>query len=483
MTDTVLTETMVIPPPEPPPPPVAGPGDWARRNLFRSPVDAVVTIVAGVIAGYIVYRLARFVFVTGRWDIVRVNLKLFMVGRYPDDELWRIGVVLTGLALYGGLVAGFIAHRRIVTGRTDPDAPELPRWRTAVALALRLWPLLVGVALLLLLSSSPGPWVVAGAAAVAAIVGRLLGPRLPRRAPLVLVVLGIVGFAVAVWFLARPSGWDNWGGLMLNLFLAVTGITLCFPLGVLLAVGRAAGRDGGNRFNALLAAVVLGLLPIVVYLVVGVNQVVSWSTAVVLAAAAALTAAGWRLGRSSGLPLVRALSVGYIEAFRGVPLFVLLLLSYLALGFFLPTWYDNPPGLVARSIVAITLFTAAYVAEIVRGGLQSLPKGQTEAAQALGLSPVKTLGMVVLPQALRNVIPALVGQFISLFKDTTLAAAAMSLLDLLNVAKAVPSQSVFQGQGLTAETLSFVMLVFWVGCITMSRESQRLERKLGVGTR
>ncbi len=483
MTDTVLTETMAVPPPEPPPPPSAGAGDWVRRNLFRSRVDGVVTIVAGAIAGYVIYRLARFVFVTGRWDIVRSNLKLFMVGRYPDDDLWRIGVVLAGFALYGGLVAGFIARRRVMTGRVDPDAPTRGPVRTALALLGRLWPLVVGVGLLLLLASSPGPWILVGATLLAALVGRMLGPRLPRRAPLALVVVGLAGFIAAIWFLAQPWGWDGWGGLMLNVFLAVAGITLCFPLGVLLAVGRAAGREGGNRFNGFLAAVVLGVLPLIVYAVVGINAVTSWTTVVVLVMAAALAAAGWRLGRASGLPLVRALSIGYIEAFRGVPLFVLLLLSYLALGFFLPTWYDDPPGLVVRSIVAITLFTAAYVAEIVRGGLQSLPKGQTEAAQALGLSPVKTLGLVVLPQALRNVIPALVGQFISLFKDTTLAAAAMSLLDLLNVAKAVPSQPAFQGQGLTAETLSFVMFVFWVGCITMSRESQRLERKLGVGTR
>ena len=117
---------------------------------------------------------------------------------------------------------------------------------------------------------------------------------------------------------------------MLNLFLAVAGIALCFPLGVLLA-----------------------------------------------------------LGRRSKLPLIRAVSVGYIELFRGVPLYVLLLMSAIALGFFLPTWVDNPPGLVVRAIVVFTLFTAAYVAEIVRGGLQSLPRGQTEAAQALGLSPVQ----------------------------------------------------------------------------------------------
>ena len=141
------------------------------------------------------------------------------------------------------------------------------------------------------------------------------------------------------------------------------------------------------------------------------------------------------------------------------------------------------PGLVVRAIVVFTLFTAAYIAEIVRGGLQSLPRGQTEAAQALGLSPVKTTALIVLPQALRNVIPAIVGQFISLFKDTTLAGAAMGLLDVLSVADAVDGADRLPRPGARAETISFVMLLFWVGCITMSRESQRLERRLGVGTR
>ena len=273
-------------------------------------------------------------------------------------------------------------------------------------------------------ATSIGPWLIALGVIAAGVVGRLAGARLPRGSIAWLVLAGIAGSFVLVWFLARPIGWDDWSGMMLNLFLAVAGIALCFPLGVLLA-----------------------------------------------------------LGRRSKLPLIRAVSVGYIELFRGVPLYVLLLMAGIALGFFLPTWVDNPPGLVVRAIVVFILFTAAYVAEIVRGGLQSLPRGQTEAAQSLGLSPVKTTFLIVLPQALRNVIPALVGQFISLFKDTTLAGAAMGLLDVLGVARAVTAQPDFRGQGLSAETLSFVMLLFWVGCITMSRESQRLERKLGVGLR
>ncbi len=486
MTDTVFTETMAIPPPEPPRPPAAGPGDWARRNLFRSPIDVVVTLVSGAVVGYVLYRLARYVFVTGRWDIVRVNLRLFLVGRYPVDELWRISLALVVTAFMGGLVAGYVARRRVLTGRGDPVVPR-PWWRRGLDLILRLWPLIVGVVLLLLLSSTIGPWLTVLGMIVAAAVGRVLGGRLPVRSTLWFVAAVVAVAAVLVWFLSVPLPWDEWSGLMLNLFLAAAAITLCFPFGVLLAVGRVAGGRMGSTFNATFAAIVLALLPIVLYLLLtGGSSIVSWATLIVLGIAAAMAFGGWRLGRRSKLPLVRAISVGYIELFRGVPLYVLLLLSYLALGFFLPTWLPSwleDPSLASRAIIALTIFTAAYVAEIVRGGLQSLPRGQTEAAEALGLSPVKTTALIVLPQALRNVIPGLVGQFISLFKDTTLVGAAMTLFDVGQVADVVTAQPEFRGQGLTAETYSFVMLLFWVGCITMSRESQRLERRLGVGMR
>lgn len=421
MSDILVTDLHPVPPAEPAPPPSTGPGDWLRRNLFRSRTDGVVTVVSALAVGYVLYRLLRYVLVTGRWDIVRVNLKLFMVGRYPVDQLWRIALVLIFAGFYGGLIAGFV-HRRQVAAGTAP--PRVPLLRRIADLVGRLWPLIFGVVLLLALTSTPGPTLMVVATVAAAVLGRVLGDQLPRRAAIYLVLGGVAGFVAAVYFLSRPVGWDRWGGMMLNLFLAVAGITLCFPLGVLLA-----------------------------------------------------------LGRRSKLPIIRALSVAYIELFRGVPLFVLLLLGYLALGFFIPTWWDYTPGLVVRAIVVFTVFTAAYVAEIVRGGLQSLPRGQTEAAQALGLSPVRVTAFIVLPQALRNVIPALVGQFISLFKDTVLAAAAMGFLDVSNVSDLANAQDAFRGQRLQAETLPFVMLLFWIGSITMSRESQRLERKLGVGTR
>jgi general L-amino acid transport system permease protein len=187
------------------------------------------------------------------------------------------------------------------------------------------------------------------------------------------------------------------------------------------------------------------------------------------------------LGRRSSFPVIRTICVGYIELIRGVPLITVLFMAFLMLGFFFPPGTINP-ALVTRALVAFALFTAAYIAEIVRGGLQGVPKGQVEAAQALGLSPIKMTVLIVLPQGLRNVIPALVGQFISLLKDTSLVA-VLGSFDLLHIAEVVPTQSAFFGRGLQTETLLFAAFVYWVCCFTMSKSSQRLERRLGVGQR
>jgi general L-amino acid transport system permease protein len=137
-----------------------------------------------------------------------------------------------------------------------------------------------------------------------------------------------------------------------------------------------------------------------------------------------------------------------------------------------------------RAMVAVTLFSAAYLAENVRGGLQSIPRGQTEAAQALGLNPVQTTLLITLPQALRAVIPALVGQFISLFKDTSLVA-VVGIFDLLGVAQFVIKQPQWLGTpgGVWRETFVFIALIYFIVSFTMSRVSLRIERNLGVGQR
>jgi general L-amino acid transport system permease protein len=476
--DPLTADVATVLPPEPAPEPSTGPADWLRRNLFRSPLDTVVTVIATVVVGYIVYRLGRFVLVTGRWEIVRRNLSLFMYGRFPRDELWRLVLSTAWIAAYIGACAGLIERRREAAGLWEGPIPLGTRLRD---LAVRFWPLLGGTLLLLLLAGTATPWLAALAILGAGIAGRLVGAILPPKALLPMILVGFASVAGILALLLDASPWDRWGGFMLSLFLAAAGITLSFPLGVLLALGRRAGRRVDSVLGGITVAVLLAAVPVAILLLVGfdASRPITW---ILLGVAIAAAVGGYPVGSGSSLPLVRVLSVVYIEFFRGVPLYVLLFLSYLALGFFLPR-SASTPSLVVRAVVVFTLFTAAYIAEIVRGGLQSLPRGQTEAAQALGLGPIRTNVLIVLPQALRAVIPAIVGQFISLFKDTTLAAAVMGFLDPLEVSNIANQQDDFVGKRLSAETISFVMLLFWIGCIMLSRESQRLERRLGVGTR
>ena len=399
---------------------------WLRHNLFRTKRDAILTVLFGSLAIWLLYKTFMFVFVTGRWTIIEVNLRLLMVGRYPEVHDLRLAVTLVVLAGWGGLIAGFLRGRQVRAGKITSEDSKVT-WARVLDLVERLWIPLAVVLLLLLLSGSAGPWLMVGLALVAALAGRLIGPFFGR------LRLGAAGSAVIVvvfaaiplgmyFYVVTAVGFDGWGGFMLNLFLSVSAIVLCYPLGVLLA-----------------------------------------------------------LGRRSGLPLVRLVCTVYIEVIRGAPLFVLLLLANVALGFFVPD--SLAPATSTRAIVVFTFFTAAYMAEIIRGGLQSIPRGQFEAAKAVGLSPIRQTGYIVLPQALRNVIPAQIGQLISLFKDTTLAGIAMSLFELLQVSGAITSQPDFRGQGLIAETLTFAALMFWVVSYTMSRESQRLEKRLGVGIR
>ena len=268
-------------------------------------------------------------------------------------------------------------------------------------------------------------WVGAGPCLVAAgyVVGRRL-PVPPRR-----VIWAWVGMLVLVGVLLRgiegvpflayvPTG--QWGGLLLTFMLALIGILASFPIGVLLA-----------------------------------------------------------LGRRSDLPVVKLFSVLFIEIIRGVPLVTLLFMTQVILPLFLPegTALDR----FLRALLAITVFTSAYMAENVRGGLQAVPTGQIEAGKALGLSGYYITLFIVLPQALRSVIPAIVGQFISLFKDTSLVV-TVGLLDIVGISKSIILGNV-EWIGAQAEIYLFLAFVFWIFTFSMSHASRRLESQLGVGRR
>ncbi len=185
------------------------------------------------------------------------------------------------------------------------------------------------------------------------------------------------------------------------------------------------------------------------------------------------------LGRTSTMPIFRLLSVAYIEMVRGIPLITVLFFADKVIPRFLPPWVDVTGE--TKALLAITAFSAAYLAENVRGGLQSVSKGQFEAARALGMSTAQMTMLITLPQALRAVIPAMVGQAIALFKDTSLVA-IIGLADFLRVARdVVPNQP--DSLGSVLENLLLAAVVYWVFAFNFSRASLRLERRLGLGTR
>ena len=312
----------------------------------------------------------------------------------------------------------------ILSGLTGLSAGVFGRTTRALAIALAAFQAMLAG----LMALSPvGPLIVVGMVLNAALVwaGMVAGMRrvVPRRP---LMIAWLISMPITFLLLnglpgtPLPAVSSNlWGGLLLTVLLATVGIILSFPLGVLLA-----------------------------------------------------------LGRRSTLPAVRILSTAYIELIRGVPLVTILFMADIMLPFFLPG--EIRIDRVTRAMGGITLFSAAYVAENVRGGLQAIPSGQIEAAQALGLSTARTNIHIVLPQALRAVIPANVGLFISLLKDTTLVT-IIGLMELLGIGRAILAQP--ESLGAHLEVYVFVGAVFFVLCYAMSQASYRLEHALGVGTR
>lgn len=246
----------------------------------------------------------------------------------------------------------------------------------------------------------------------------LIAPGVPGKrwlAGLALTIFPVLGFILlygGVFGLA-PVETALWGGLMLTLVIATVGIAASLPLGIVLA-----------------------------------------------------------LGRRAHLPVVRALATGFIEFWRGVPLITVLFMASVMLPLFLPEGVNFDK--LVRAFIGVTLFQSAYMAEVVRGGLQAIPRGQYEAAHALGLSYWKTMGLIVLPQALKHSIPGIVNTFIALFKDTTLVL-IIGLFDLLGIVQAALSDPKWLGY--SVEGYIFAGLGYWIFCFGMSRYSQYLERR------
>ena len=355
----------------PPPPGAVGALGWLRRNLFSSPANIALTLLALYLLYILIPPALRWAFLDATWSgesreacsanggacwvFIRVHFDQFMYGFYPDEQRWRVNIAVVLLVL--GAAPLFV--------RAVPDQ-----------LKMRL-----GLGLLVVY-------------------------------PLVAFVLfkgGMLGLAAV--------DTSSWGGLLLTLVIAGVGMTAALPLGVLLA-----------------------------------------------------------LGRRSQMPAIQTLCVTFIEFWRGVPLITVLFMSSVMLPLFLPAGMNFDKLL--RALIGVTLFQAAYMAEVVRGGLQAIPKGQIEAAAALGLGYWKTMSLIVLPQALKLVIPGIVNTFIALFKDTSLVL-IIGLFDLMNIVHNATTNP--EWLGFSTEGYVFAAAVYWLFCFGMSRYSQSLEKRLHTG--
>lgn len=316
----------------------------------------------------------------------------------------------------------------------------------------------------------------------------------------------VYGFAAAVMW-----AWGAWGrvtvpalvafavfgALVMPVMAGASGAMQALPACALAALAYLAARRwsrtdrGRQRAQVAAVAMWLVLLPgtIVLLLVDGGVDPGLWGGLylnVIVASGALIGALPLgillALGRTSSFRALRAGSTVYIELMRGLPLPVMLTLAWLALRHFLPAWGGLAGvDLVYRVTIAFALFTAAFIAEALRGGLSAIPRGQREAASALGLSGTQSLALIVLPQAVRNALPALAGEFIGLFMMSTMVA-VVGLTDMLQAARATTEQPEFFGR--QKEVLLVVGLVFWITAFGLSRLSSRLERALsGAGSR
>jgi len=400
------TKTEILMPPDPP-----GPITWLKKNLFSNWFNSILTLVSLTIIYFSVVNIVIWVSETADWRPVVGTPLLYLIGQYPRSQMWRPGVslwmvtFLIGMSwgVWGKYIKAFAIFLAVLLGFLAIVPLDTSTVTLGVRAAFLVNPLLI-------------------------YLGYLVGRRKPvlgqhvmslwLLASILMVLVILPGFD-GIKFLPKVET-TAWGGLLITLLLAVGGIVLSFPIGVLLA-----------------------------------------------------------LGRRSSLPVVKVFSILFIEVIRGVPLITILFMFSIILALFLPA--ESRIDRVLRALIGMTLFSAAYMAENVRGGLQSVPPGQIEAAKAIGLNNFQTMTLIVLPQALRAVIPSIVGQFISLFKDTTLVV-IVGINDLLGIGKSILGTN-SEYVRLQAEVYLFIALVFWVFSYFMSYASHQLEKSLGVGDR
>jgi general L-amino acid transport system permease protein len=416
---------------------------FVRTRLINSPFNIALTIVSALLLWFTVVPAVTFLLtnavwhgsdrtacleanaghpVGACWPFIQAKLMQLIYGFYPEDQRWRANLTfaLTALLLVPLLI------------------PRLPGKSLNAALFFVALPL---VAFFLLrgggLNGFLFYWIaeIAGMAwkpsvtrfwidfiSTAALVTLFVSRVSASTRPVGLTIVTFVGAAAVIVGMQLHRGGlplidtRQWGGLLVTLVVSITGIVASMPIGIALA-----------------------------------------------------------LGRTSNVPLIKLFCVTFIEFWRGVPLITVLFFATYMLPLFLPGDFTID-GLV-RVLVGIALFAGAYNAEVIRGGLLAVPRGQAEAAKALGLSYGKTTGLILLPQALRHVIPGLVNSFIALFKDTTLVL-IVAIFDLLGQLRASFADPNWATPTTLFTGFAFTGMIYWIGCFAMSRYSLFVERRL-----
>lgn len=428
----------------PPPPNTVGAVGWVRKNLFSSPLNAFLTILSLYVIWVLVSNVFDWAILNAVWEaetrrecLDKVGLsgacwagvshwmKNFIYGRYPDTEVWRINLGFGTLILW---MAPFWFPR--VTGKIAIGAsailisPFLLGYLFAGGEKGLFMQLMISIAITSFIFSWLHVLVCIATGntlrnVIVSMTGFAAKPDSVQKYPVIglFVALAVVVFALQAGWQLEEQNTNLWGGLFVTLVISGIGIAVSLPAGIVLA-----------------------------------------------------------LGRRSKMPIIRVFCVAFIELFRSVPLITVLFMAVTMVPLFLPEAIN--PVKIVQAIIAVCIFSSAYMAETVRGGLQAIPKGQYEAAQALGLSYWKMMTLIVMPQALKLMIPNIVGSFIGLLKDTTLVS-IVGLYDLLLMLKAVSQNP--QWNGIHTEPLFFGAMLYFVLCFIMSKYSQHLERTLGAG--
>ncbi len=500
---------------------------WLKENMYMSISNMLITllislILATVLAGLWGYAVtnasvsldpavAQEVTQSGeigaRWGAVRQNMANLLVfrmkglsgGTWASDNMVRVWASFGVLAAL--LVSSVLVFRNEKTRGTV--ARPAVTWGWVFGLYFIIFFLLRGAGEGGLTDSGeatePFRWAGLLFAALIVAVGvglgivkeRFLSTQKGSVAGVLMTLISLIQYAaipIAVIYLVQNYSGSGrffkldidqvWGGYLLTILITVFSVIVSFPFGVLLALGR---RSKVNGIPWWLTYPLAGIATIYMF---ATNSTYLFSTATTLLGKIIafwpilipLAAIGFQ--RSLKGNVIATFCTLYIEMIRGVPLITLLFMSIVLFPIFLPTGLEILN--VWRVMAAFTLFSAAYLAENVRGGLQAIPRGQYEAADSLGLSTFNKYTKIVLPQAIRIVIPAIVGQFIGIYKDTSLVY-LVGLFDFLNVANSISSQPAW----LTVRTEPYIFLfvVYFIGSGLMAWYSRRLERQLGVGQR